>query len=52
MAVERQHGANAADFITERVRTLALAADRAGVARWLDIATRLDLLLDAGTMEH
>ncbi|NML12714.1 hypothetical protein HHL08_21700 [Sphingobium sp. AR-3-1] len=52
LAVERQHGANAADFITERVRTLALAADRAGVARWLDIATRLDLLLDAGTMEH
>ncbi|EXS68245.1 MULTISPECIES: DUF6961 family protein [unclassified Sphingobium] len=52
LAVERQHGANTSDFIAERVRTLALAGDQAGVARWLDVATRLDQLLDAGTMAH
>jgi hypothetical protein len=54
LAVERQHGANTSGFIAERVRTLALAlaGDQAGVSRWLDIATRLDQLLDAGTMAH
>lgn len=52
LAVEREHGANAGDFIAERVRTLALAGDQAGVVRWLDIATRLDQLLDEGAMEH
>ncbi len=31
---------------------LALAGDQAGVVRWLDIATRLDQLLDASAMAH
>ena len=52
LAVEWEHGANAGDFVAERVRTLALAGDQAGFARWLDIATRIDQLLDAGAMEH
>lgn len=52
LAVERQHGADAGQFIAARVRTLALAGDEAGVTRWLDIATRLDQLLDEGAMEH
>lgn len=52
LAVEREHGANAGDFFAERVRTLALAGDQAGVVRWLDIATRLDQLLDASAMAH
>jgi hypothetical protein len=52
LAVERQHGPDAEQFIPERVRTLALAGDEAGVMRWLDIATRLDQLLDGGAMEH
>ena len=49
LAVERQHGPDAEQFIA---RTLALAGDEAGVTRWLDIATRLDQLLDEGAMEH
>ena len=52
LAVEREHGANAGDFIAESVRMLALAGDQAGVVRWLDIATRLDQLLDASAMAH
>lgn len=52
LAVEREHGANAGDFISERVRMLALAGDQTGVVRWLDIATRLDQLLDASAMAH
>lgn len=52
LAVEQEHGANAGDYIAERVGTLALAGDQAGVARWLAIATRLDQLLDAGAMAH
>ncbi|MEO7467199.1 MAG: hypothetical protein ABIV36_09310 [Sphingobium limneticum] len=52
LAVEREHGANAGDFIAERVRMLALAGDQTGVVRWLDIATRLDQLLDASAMAH
>lgn len=52
LAVERQQGTNAGVYIADRVRALALAGDEAGVARWLDIATRLDQLLDAGTIEH
>jgi hypothetical protein len=52
LAVERQHGPDAGQFIAERVRTLAQAGEEAGVTRWLDIATRLDQLLEGGAMEH
>lgn len=52
LAVERHHGADADDFIAERLRTLALTGDEVGVPRWLGIATRLDQLLNAGTMDH
>ncbi|WP_422125392.1 DUF6961 family protein [Sphingobium arseniciresistens] len=52
LAVERQQGAEAPRFIADKVRTLALAGDHAGVARWLDIATRLDQLQNRGTIGH
>jgi hypothetical protein len=44
LAVERQHGAQAPAFIAERIGALALAGDAEGVARWRDIAARLDQL--------
>jgi hypothetical protein len=43
--VERIHGADAPRYVAERIGTLALAGDRAGVDRWKEIASRLDLLL-------
>lgn len=42
--VERQHGDRAGEHIAERITALALAGDDAGVARWLEIAARLDAL--------
>lgn len=42
LKVEQQHGDRAADHVVERVRALAAAGDRDGVAAWLAIADRLD----------
>ncbi|WP_152616661.1 DUF6961 family protein [Sphingomonas sp. ERG5] len=47
LAVERQHGDRAPAFIAERIAALALAGDIAGVARWKDIAARIDQLRGA-----
>ncbi|MBB5698514.1 DUF6961 family protein [Sphingomonas yantingensis] len=44
LMVERQHGDRAGEHIAERITALALAGDDAGVARWLEIAARLDAL--------
>jgi hypothetical protein len=44
LMVERQHGATASEFVAERVSALARVGDRAGVARWLEIASHLDAL--------
>ncbi len=48
LAVERQHGAGGAAFITERIGALALAGDEAGLERWKAIASRYDQLLAGG----
>ncbi|TPG43638.1 hypothetical protein EAH79_02395 [Sphingomonas koreensis] len=42
LAVQRAHGERAFAFIAERVGALALAGDADGVARWREIAARLD----------
>lgn len=44
LMVERQHGERAGEHIAERITALALAGDDEGVARWLEIASRLDAL--------
>lgn len=44
LEVERQHGAGAPVFVAERIGTLALAGDRAGVETWRAIVARLDKL--------
>lgn len=44
LAVLRDHGDGAVLHVVERVATLLLAGDAAGVARWQAIATRLDQL--------
>jgi hypothetical protein len=44
LAVERQYGEAAAAHIAERITELALAGDNDGVARWIEIAVRLDAL--------
>lgn len=44
LMVERQHGDTAGEHIAGRITALALAGDDAGVARWLEIAARLDAL--------
>lgn len=50
LAVQRQHGERAGPFIAERIGALALAGDADGVARWREIAARLDQLR-AGTVQ-
>lgn len=50
LAVDRQHGAMAPAIIEERIRTLALAGDEAGVTRWREIAERYEQL-QSGTMQ-
>lgn len=50
LAVQRQHGDAADHFIAERIGALALIGDEAGVARWREIAVRLDRLR-AGTLQ-
>jgi hypothetical protein len=44
--VMQQHGDRAPAHIAERVATLALAGDMAGVETWKRIADRLDQLSD------
>ena len=44
LMVERQHGDRAGEHSAERITALALAGVDAGVARWLEIAARLDAL--------
>lgn len=46
LAIERRWGPKACEFIAERVTTLALAGDDAGVARWITIADHFDRLQD------
>lgn len=50
LAIDRQHGAMASAIIEERIRTLALAGDEAGVSRWREIASRYDRL-QGGTVQ-
>ncbi|KQT31027.1 hypothetical protein ASG29_16110 [Sphingomonas sp. Leaf412] len=45
--VLRQRGDQAPVFVAERVATLALAGDVAGVQRWKEIAAKLLQLIDA-----
>ncbi len=40
----RLHGDRAPDWIAERIAALAYAGDEAGVARFMDMAARLDAL--------
>jgi len=44
LAVERLHGDQAPLFVAERIGALALAGDDAGIARWVEIAKKLDWL--------
>ena len=41
LAVERRYGDDAPRHVSERVGALAVAGDRAGIARWVEIAERL-----------
>lgn len=50
LVVERQHGQMVPAVIEERIRTLSLAGDEAGVLRWRDLAARYDQLR-GGTMQ-
>lgn len=50
LAVQREHGARAPEFIAQRVAELAIAGDFGGVARWREIAERLDALRN-GTLQ-
>ncbi|WP_294254855.1 hypothetical protein [uncultured Sphingomonas sp.] len=50
LAVDRLHGPRAPLHVTERIGTLALADDLAGMARWKEIAARLDLLMTQRTL--
>lgn len=50
LAVDQRHGSMASAVIEERVRTLSLAGDEAGVARWREIAARHDQL-KVGTVQ-
>ena len=43
--VNRIHGARASRHVVERIAALENAGDRAGAARWLEIAERLDQLI-------
>lgn len=47
LAIERLHGPGAPRWIAERIGALALAGDVAGVARFQEIAIRLDGLRHA-----
>lgn len=47
LAIERQYGDDAPRHIADRITTLALAGDEAGVAAWKAIAARYDRLSPA-----
>ena len=47
LAVLRMHGDEARDFVIERLTELAIAGDRAGVARWREIEARVDQMREA-----
>ncbi|WP_300114275.1 hypothetical protein [Sphingobium sp.] len=47
LAIERMHGAYAPQWIAERIGSLAMAGDEAGVLRLVEIARRLDELMCA-----
>ncbi len=49
--VERFHGDTAEAFIAERIETLALVDDQAGVTRWTAIAARLGQLRSPGPVQ-
>jgi hypothetical protein len=51
LEVERTHGNTAPAYITERVQEMAIARDKAGVARWMDIAARLGRLRAQGARQ-
>jgi hypothetical protein len=48
LAVERIHGDQAPAFISERIHTLDLLSDHAGVQRWREIADRFNQLQKRG----
>ncbi|RUN75488.1 hypothetical protein EJC47_15775 [Sphingomonas sp. TF3] len=47
LAIERMHGADAPRWIVERIGSLALAGDEAGVLRFIESARPLDELMRA-----
>lgn len=51
LAVDRQYGAGAEEFIAGRVKDLAIKGDEASVMRWLAIADCLDALAAGGTIQ-
>lgn len=51
LAVDRQFGAGASEFIAARVKALATKGDEAGVMRWLAIADCLDAFAAGGTIQ-
>lgn len=54
LAIERQHGAQSAVVVAERIGALALAGDQEGIAMWKVIAVCLDELVKVqnGTRGH
>ena len=50
LAIQKAYGDGAPAHIAERITTLALAGDKAGVRRWTEIAARYDQLI-AGTVQ-
>lgn len=52
LQVQKQHGEGANLFVAERIGTLALAGDEAGVATWKEIRRRLDMLWDESHQRH
>lgn len=52
LAIQKLHENDAPRFIAERIGGLALAGDKAGVDRWLEIAQRLDEIMQAMAVRH
>jgi len=48
LAIERIHGDTAQEWVIDRITELAADSDRDGVARFLEIIDRLDLLRTQG----
>jgi hypothetical protein len=49
LMIERIHGGNAVDWVVSRIVALASCGDEAGVARFMEIIDRLDILWARGT---